>query len=1392
MQPIPINWGIFKAKFNGREQSSFEWLCYLLFCHEFDQDAGVFRYKNQAGIETNPIEIGEERIGWQAKFYDTRLSEHKRDFIESIDTAQKRHPEITKIIFYTNRDFGQGKEQNDPKYKIRIEDHAENKGIEIEWKTASFFESPFVCEENAAIAQHFFSSEKSVIDFIGRLVDHTKAVLHRTHSTIEFSGNTIKIDRSQVIRDLETTLSESPLVILSGEGGVGKTAVIKDFYEILGDGTPFFLFKATEFNVKNIDQLFGHYGDFTLSDLVKEHRRSNEKYIVIDSAEKLSDVPDTEAFEEFLSTLLLSDWNVIFTTRYSYLTDLEYQLTEVYRSDFQLLNVKELTHNELSEISEEYRFELPTNERLLALLHNPFYLNEYLRYYDNLPSTLNYLNFKKALWDKKIRNSKYKKGNMHVTREKCFLDIVRKRVDGRQFFVKVDDYDPDVLRKLEADEIIEYEQDAGAYFVTHDIYEEWALEKIIQRAFLNSEDHRSFYRDIGSSLPTRRAFREWLSEKLLLKDEAVQTFIETSIDDDSIQSYWKDEILVSVLLSDYSRNFIEMFENRLLENDQELLLRIVFLLRIACKEVDQGSLSRLGISDRHKFPLKHFFTRPKGSGWNCVIDFINEHKDRFAPAHMNAIIPLVHDWNSYNKEGATTGNAGRIALLYYDEITDKGGFDFRRADEIRKKIIQTILNGSFELRDELTRIFDQVVSRSGIRPRSQYYALVQATLSSATDTVEIARNLPEQVIRLAGAFWFKPPRNRDRHFDGGIDIEKHFCLSEHNFRYSPASALQTPILNLLRFAPRETVDFILSLTNKSVECYSKSQLDAMVEEIEIFVDRQNPVRQYISERLWKMYRGTHVSPYLLQSIHMALEKWLLQIAESTSKDVLESWCLYLIKNSRSASITSVITSVVLAYPDKLFDVAKVLFQTRELFSYDLNRYLADESVRDLYSIGYGLNYRDRLYQDERIETCDDPHRKHHLEHLALRYQSSRNDTVTDEEVENRQRVLWDIFDKYYRQLPDQSVQTESDKAWRLSLARMDRRKMRTITEAKEGKVLVRFKPQIEPALTEYSEESLQQVSDGIKHLPLWEWAISRFDKNETKYKKYEEYENNPQFVISEIKEIIAKLQNDKDDDSPLFARIALAYACSVLVRDFSEELSEEDAELCASIITEFASGPLQLDRYSYQVGDGVEPSIVTLPHLIKLLPQYEEASKSLLFLLLFNPWRQTLASVITGIANYLWDISFEDAHSLFLGYLLLKSKYDDLKDAIRRKNYEKGIHRYPAAHVLERFVEEHETIIERVISNAISYDELDDLDEMDLEVLITAFELLPLGTENNDHNRFLSVAFPLFAKELFSHDEEIDYQVKLRFFKKFAAFILTSGKEEIEEYLQPFVESHVN
>ncbi|MHB9070769.1 MAG: AVAST type 4 anti-phage nuclease Avs4 [Sedimentisphaerales bacterium] len=1400
-----INWNSFKAKFDGQEQKSFEWLCYLLFCDEFNIKTGIFRYKNQAGIETEPIQHNGKLVGFQAKFYGTGISSNKEDIKKSIRTAKNKNDKLDKILFYINQEFSESSKKNkkEPAYKTEIENYAKSKNIEIEWRVPSHFEIQLTRPQNVNFAKYFFSTDKSIIDFIGELILHTESILKVINSRIKFKDNEIKIDRSQQTEILKSVLSKSTLVILSGKAGVGKTAIIKDFYDQIKEKVPFFVFKAVEFNISNINQLFANYKSFTLKDFIEEHQGIEEKYIVIDSAEKLSDIEDTDAFTEFLSTLLSNNWKIIFTTRYSYLDDLKFQLTEIYRVNFEPVNINNLSLKELAELAEKHKFSLPQSTRLSELLQNPFYLNEYLQNYEIFGNTISFLEFKNILWDKQISKTAHKKNNIHIKREESFLKIANKRAIEGHFFVEANDCDNIALQALEADEIIKYDSMAGGYFITHDIYEEWALDKIIERNFIQLQNLQTFFQNIGSSLPIRRAFRGWLSGKLLDSKDEVKSLIENTIIDDEIKSYWKDEIYVSVMLSNYAEVFFELFENRLLEDNQKLLMRIVFLLRIACKELDETILNLLCLKKTGSFSLSSFFTKPKGIGWDCVIDFIYRYKTNLGLQNINIILPLLEDWNGKNAVGDTTRKTSLIALFYYDEIS-KNDYKYQY-NRIEKQLIKVILQGVSEIVEELKAIFDEVIARNLTKHTDKYYEIVTIILTSMTDGIGVISKLPGYIIKLADIFWFESRQDNHR---GGYhyhEVETSFGLSEsHDFNYFPASAFQTPQYWLLKFAAKEAVDFILSFTNKCVECYVESRFNKEIEEVEVFFDGIGPVKQYISNRLWNMYRGTQVSTHLLESIHMALEKWLLENAKSMSKETLEHWCLYLLRNSRSASITSVVTSVVLANSSKLFNVAKILFKTKKFFIYDTHRMVLDLTSKSLYSIGFGLKGRNELYDNERIKTCDESHRKMALEHIALYYQVFRTEDEHENEYKERQEIIWKILDDYYKELPDSSLSTEADKTWGLFLARMDKRKMHLKIKKQGGQTLIEFNPEIDAELEKHSKKAMDNSAAMMKYSALRMWSEYRFRNEEGKFNQYQQYENNTKLVIKETKEIVKRLknnicpnifsvvitaQNKTEEDYCLHDRSIPAYACSVLLRDFFDKLNSKEREFCKKIIIKYASIPVRNEKYYYQISDGVEPSIAILPDLIKHFQKDKESVMFLLLLLLLNPWQEISLFATKGILWRLWEIDFNAAHTIFLGYLLLKPEYDKLSTKMREENYQKNIYEVSEIQIVENFIIKCKSKIENIISGRITYAELGDLKTLDLRTLMTAFELVPLETKNEDHKKFINITLPVFCEKLFQDDDKIEYTLKHRILNKLAYFVLNSTKEEIGKYLKPFVEN---
>jgi hypothetical protein len=485
----------------------------------------------------------------------------------------------------------------------------------------------------------------------------------------------------------------------------------------------------------------------------------------------------------------------------------------------------------------------------------------------------------------------------------------------------------------------------------------------------------------------------------------------------------------------------------------------------------------LGIKNLTLFTLKYVLTKPKGQGWVELIKFVFDNIESIGIKNINFILPIIHDWNSKIKEGETTRLSSLIALQYYQWIIREDTYFSR--DDTQKHLLQTILYGASEIKNELKEIFDQILKNGWKNHRDPYYELSKMILTKL-EGISVSKVLPEYVLKLADLFWFYTKKDNDSFYHSHIEIEQHFGLEENHSDYHPASAYQTPIYWLLQFHLKGTIDFILDFTNKSVRAYANSDFDKSVKKIKLYFEDGETQEQYISHCLWNMYRGTGspVSPYLLQSIHMALEKYFLENGKNAEPEILENWLIYLLKNSESASISSVVASIVMAYPEKTFNVAKILFKTKELILNDTTRLVGEQSAKSLYSIGRNWGVRtNEFYDEERIKTCEHKHRKLSLENLFLNYQLFRSENIDEKEAEKRQKELWQILDNYYQELPVESEQSESDKTWRLFLARMDRRRMNITTEKIDEGIAIQFNPEIEPDIKEYSEKAQKKYNN---------------------------------------------------------------------------------------------------------------------------------------------------------------------------------------------------------------------------------------------------------------------------------------------------------------------------
>ncbi|MFT4694081.1 MAG: hypothetical protein ACI8TE_000981 [Francisella sp.] len=1236
---VKPNWDIFKSKFSENPQTNFEYFCNLLFCIEHKKPYGIFRYKNQVGIETKTIEdINGDIVGWQAKFYSDSLSSHKDDLMGTIEKAKNNNDSITKIIFYTNSEFGNGKNGKDPKAKADAEAKAEELNIKLEWRTAYYFESQFVSSTNKDIACHFFTDE-SIYDQINQKRTHTERILNNIRTQIIFNSNNYEIDRSDVIQKIESTLVSHKVSILSGIGGVGKTAIIKQLYEKVKDDIPFLYFRGNEFQVNQVDELFGKY---TLEDFLRIHENYKTKVIVIDSAEKLLDIDNQDPFKDFITTFISNKWNIIFTTRHNYLDDLNFQLKEILQVIHNHINIDILSNDELANISKDLDFQLPKDNKLLSFIRNPFYLNKYLSSYTN--GEVSYIDFKKNIWKKNITTS---------TLEKCFLDFAFERAKKGGLYIEIECSDGS-LENLRQNGVLEHETSLG-YFISHDIYEELALEKIINKEFITQANIESFFEKIGSSLPIRRAFRNWLSDKLYFKeniDDITDTIIDSS---SSIENHWKDELLVSILLSDNSDTFFEYFNEELLENNYALLNRISFLLRIACKEIDTNLLLSLGIKYDEIRATNSFFTQPKGAGWKSYINYIYKNLDDLELDTVKFILPILNDWNNKTKHGTVTKASALIALKYYELINQD--------DSYIEDICKIIINGSSEIKADLSSLFDDIIDKKSIARQDEYYELIKMILLKSFDSLEIYKNLPNKVLELAKLFWIKPQEKKQKVVDifqsyERIEVEDAFNLaSKYENDYFPPSASQTPIYFLLKSHFKITLDFIIGFINESVEHYAKStwEYKGDIKQVDIELDENTHIKQYHSQALWNMYRGSSsypCMPDLLQSIHMALEKFLLECGKNLKTKGLNVLLKNLLKDSKSSSISAIVTSVVLAYPSKTFETAIILFKTKEFIQVDYVRQINELRTKILYSIGAGFNYSNKIYEDERLKTCEDKHRESHLEHIFLNYQLFITNEVSKNELSRRQNILWEILDSYYENITSPENQEYEEQLWRIALSRIDSRNLeREVLEINKANnsVKIALTPKNLPQdLVQLQEET--KNDNKLKYLPLANWARNKIEGNEN-HNKYKEFEEIPLLALKQIRELLTI--SGEDRNRFIFSNETFAHVCIIYLKEYSHKLSDEDKEFCINILIEQAKSPL-LNNYNHQLDNGVQEAIENLPIIIKSFLQHEEYVRIILLLNLFMN-KEIIKSSIHSINTYfLIDIDIFISAFLFFKPIFTK------------------------------------------------------------------------------------------------------------------------------------------
>ncbi|MDD3041149.1 hypothetical protein [Bacteroides sp.] len=284
---------------------------------------------------------------------------------------------------------------------------------------------------------------------IRRLKEHTDQILEDINNTITVDNQRFQIERSDIVQ-LINLVDEQQIVIVTGEAGLGKSAVVKTYIERLDNRIPVLAFKAQEFNHSSLHQFFSSLGVYSnIKDLSSRLGMMQNKIFYLDGIEKILELPDPSAFRQFLQwTKKDTTIKLICSCRYQAVQSL--QQFEFADLNPAILWLEYLSEKELSPIQEICPSinSLLANIRIQQLLRNPFYLSVACKIKwdaEGDPSILTLKRFRQIVWEHVIEKKREQYGGMPLKRRKTFIDISVRRAKAMDVAVPPGACDADSL-----------------------------------------------------------------------------------------------------------------------------------------------------------------------------------------------------------------------------------------------------------------------------------------------------------------------------------------------------------------------------------------------------------------------------------------------------------------------------------------------------------------------------------------------------------------------------------------------------------------------------------------------------------------------------------------------------------------------------------------------------------------------------------------------------------------------------------------------------------------------------------------------------------------------------------------------------------------------------------
>jgi hypothetical protein len=724
------------------------------------------------------------------------------------------------------------------------------------------------------------------------------------------------------------------------------------------------------------------------------------------------------------------------------------------------LTIPDFSISELDAVKNRFPglIDLINNPKLESIIKKPFYLNIAIRVLNGFKGgSLDLPTFKKHLLEQGIQKKGDSLAGVSAKRLTVFSQIVFDRAKSKMQFASVKgEGKEEIVAGLLADNLLVEGTAHGQYAPAHDIFEDIVIDHYFDELYLtHNNDVVSFIQAVEPFPVLRRGIRWWAIGKFINQDDKFIQFISGLLLATEINKYSKDEIFLAILYSPNCTVLLEQLKELLNLNDYAVLKRIILLLHINFTVKNEP--------DENNQTIK-----TNGPGWLAVLNFIERHNlyDDF----LLAVFRLIDKASlSYPIDADLPPEAHIIAIAAMRHISDMkaGTNDF----DVLKGLYKVLFRTTNLVKDEVKSLTGQALTAANRDSKDKFYVkMAKMMVNDTTGCIQLYRIFPEEIIAIFKALWLdsEPRKYTDSFSHSHPSAYKEWGLIDLRDSYLGPSAYRYPVRYLLKFHAEVAIEFIIGFINHVTENYagSASGVDRVVK---ITFEMQNgeQVTQMYNSTLWSLYRGIENVPEVVQSIHMALEDFLLKSIEHGVN--IKPYVNRLVTGSKSVSITSVVCSVVMRYPFAIGKEVLSFLRVKEFYELDFNR-----KNKDLLHSRIGETPSEPYFAKERAASNGLSFRNVDFEQLVLGLQIYG--------VQELDGIIDDLK-------KDKDTKNTS---WQFRFHRMDKRE-RDIIETKSS-LLLNPKP-LPKRLQKLAKQTIGEVNETLlSGAYMWGYNIFKDDK----------------------------------------------------------------------------------------------------------------------------------------------------------------------------------------------------------------------------------------------------------------------------------------------------------